>query len=295
MTAFELGTAVTWRLLLLLTIGLICNGLFYRFRARKQAQHSPKSTSLWLRFCTLAILAPIVLLPLFLGPIPFTILILVLICVSLVEWTDWGRAFRQRDTSFRSGWQIGIMGAGYIFIPILFAMFLLIYQNPNGLGELVFFLLTIQLADVGAIYGGLFFGKRQMIPVLSPGKSWVGLIIGLLSAMVTGYWFRFTLPGTAVPVVLILAGLLALTGFMGDLWFSFFKRLASIKDFGRILPGHGGVLDRFDGYLLAVVTAWLLFKQQWAAAAIVILGYLLIILWMNNWLKVHAVVDAPKL
>jgi phosphatidate cytidylyltransferase len=128
--------------------------------------------------------------------------------------------------------------------------------GAGGFGALVFFLMVVQLADVGGLMGGVLFGRHKLVPRLSPGKTWEGLAGSVLVASLGAWAFAFALPG--VPLLWLLAGAaaLALAGLVGDLLASGFKRASGLKDFGTVLPGHGGILDRFDGYLFTAPLFW---------------------------------------
>jgi phosphatidate cytidylyltransferase len=120
------------------------------------------------------------------------------------------------------------------------------------LGEwLIFFLLLVTWAsDTGAYLVGTLYGRHRLAPTISPKKTVEGLVGGLIAAIITGYaarwWFLPELSGLDC---LILATLLTITGLWGDLTESAIKRSVGMKDSGRILPGHGGMLDRLDSLL----------------------------------------------
>ncbi|MBU4131253.1 MAG: phosphatidate cytidylyltransferase, partial [Proteobacteria bacterium] len=108
--------------------------------------------------------------------------------------------------------------------------------------------------DTGAFYTGTFFGKHKLAPNISPNKTIEGSVGGILTSMVAGFVFsfaffdNFTLALHTLPC----SFLMAVAGQIGDLFESAMKRASNIKDSGRILPGHGGMLDRIDGLLLAI-------------------------------------------
>jgi len=120
------------------------------------------------------------------------------------------------------------------------------------LGEwLIFFLLLVTWAsDTGAYIVGTLYGRHRLAPTISPKKTVEGLVGGLIAAIIAGYaarwWF---LPDLSGLDCLILATLLTITGFWGDLTESAMKRSVGMKDSGGILPGHGGMLDRLDSLL----------------------------------------------
>ena len=116
---------------------------------------------------------------------------------------------------------------------------------------LAYFFLVLMGSDTGAYFTGKAFGKHKLIPAISPGKTWEGLIGGLVAAAVFGalatFWFFPELPyQVSVPLALVMSGV----GVLGDLTESAIKRGAKAKDAASILPGHGGFLDRLDSLLL---------------------------------------------
>jgi phosphatidate cytidylyltransferase len=122
-------------------------------------------------------------------------------------------------------------------------------------GVLLLALVVVAAAsgDIGAYLIGSRIGRRRIAPSVSPNKSWEGLAGGLLVAgLATGSLLVWLVPGTSIAVAGLFGVLVALAGFFGDLIESMVKRDLGVKDLGRSLPGHGGVLDRVDGVLLAL-------------------------------------------
>ena len=119
------------------------------------------------------------------------------------------------------------------------------------------------ITDAGAYFVGIFFGKRHCFPRISPKKTVAGLVGGIVigAAAMFLYWWILTLifPALTFPYAAIfvmgLAGALATV--FGDLAFSLIKRVADIKDYGKLLPGHGGMLDRFDSLVFAAPVVYL--------------------------------------
>lgn len=115
---------------------------------------------------------------------------------------------------------------------------------------LSFFFLVIMGADTGAYYVGKTFGKHKLAPSISPGKTWEGVVGGLVASLLLAtlahFWFFQELP---LKIALPLAGVMAIVAILGDLTESALKRGAGAKDAARILPGHGGILDRLDSLL----------------------------------------------
>jgi phosphatidate cytidylyltransferase len=120
-------------------------------------------------------------------------------------------------------------------------------------------LLTTKSCDIGAYFTGRAIGKTKLIPWLSPGKTWEGLIGGVLFASLVSLASLTPLAGLHWAYALLVGAVLAVVGQAGDLLASMFKRDAAVKDSGSSIPGFGGVLDVIDSPLLAgPVAYWLL-------------------------------------
>ena len=112
-------------------------------------------------------------------------------------------------------------------------------------------IVVVAAADIGAFFSGRAFGRVKLAPRVSPGKSWEGVVGGVLAAAtvgaITGVWL-----GLSVPRMVLLMVAIAAISVVGDLTLSMLKRAAGVKDSGTIFPGHGGVLDRVDSLLAAL-------------------------------------------
>ncbi|MDI3543624.1 MAG: phosphatidate cytidylyltransferase [Candidatus Atribacteria bacterium] len=128
--------------------------------------------------------------------------------------------------------------------------------------SIVLFALPVWVNDIFAYLIGKKWGKHKIVPQISPGKSWEGLLGGVGVASLMG--LVFVIPSVAFsPLQGLLAGfLIALVSFVGDIWESMLKRRAGVKDSGNFLPGHGGILDRFDSFFLAGPLVYLL-RLSW--------------------------------
>jgi CDP-diglyceride synthetase len=123
----------------------------------------------------------------------------------------------------------------------------------GGQSILAVFIL-IWLSDSMAYVGGRLFGRTPMAPVLSPKKTWEGLITGILFTVGTAYGLFHLALNVSLKLTVVLAVVVAATAPIGDLIGSYFKRQSGVKDSGVFLPGHGGFLDRLDSYLLSSIT-----------------------------------------
>jgi phosphatidate cytidylyltransferase len=118
-----------------------------------------------------------------------------------------------------------------------------------GAWAVLFVFLTTWACDTGAFFVGRTFGRHKLAPQLSPGKTREGAIGGLLAALVVGSVLGNVLH-LGSPLSLLLGVVSGVLGQVGDLVASAIKRELGLKDFGALLPGHGGILDRFDSLLL---------------------------------------------
>ena len=127
----------------------------------------------------------------------------------------------------------------------------LIKALPEGTALLFYLLLVISFSDIFAYFGGKRFGKSLLAPNISPKKTWEGSFSGVVGGGLVGAVFGELTMSMCWLYGLVLAMLLAVVGQLGDLVESKIKRLCNVKDSGTLLPGHGGILDRIDGHMLA--------------------------------------------
>ena len=158
---------------------------------------------------------------------------------------------------------------GYLYAGLLYIGLPLALSNAvvSVSGEysgilMVAFFCIIWASDVGAYCFGMLFGQKlwpaKMCPTISPKKSWAGFIGGMLMAMLSGAILNWTgLVNFPMIHCLIMAALMHVMGVFGDLFESLWKRAAGIKDSGNLIPGHGGLMDRFDSALFAIPTGFI--------------------------------------
>lgn len=130
-------------------------------------------------------------------------------------------------------------------------------KDGHGLFYLILVFLAAWACDTGAYFSGYFFGKHKMAPEISPKKTIEGAIGGVIFDMICMFVacliFNKVTDFTANTILLVaLTPILAFTGMIGDLIASYIKRACDIKDYGNIMPGHGGILDRFDSVMTVV-------------------------------------------
>lgn len=157
---------------------------------------------------------------------------------------------------------IGILLLGMVYIGIPFALVLLIgFNNDTFSPNIVFGLLLMTwMNDTGAYLVGSQIGKTKLFPRISPKKTWEGSAGGVVVTFIVAYLLSFLFTDLRLQDWLILAAIVSLFGSIGDLVESMLKRSLNIKDSGNLLPGHGGILDRFDAFifLLPFAAAYLL-------------------------------------
>lgn len=154
---------------------------------------------------------------------------------------------------------VTVLGLGWVG---LLAFAIVIARGPSPLEHILFIVLTAALNDIGAFFVGRSFGKRLMAPRLSPKKTWEGFFGGLIaSAMAATVMVSFPAwEPIGLANGLLLAAILGLASPLGDLIESLVKRSLGVKDMGSVLPGHGGMLDRIDGLLIALPAVYFAFR-----------------------------------
>lgn len=170
--------------------------------------------------------------------------------VAVAAWLIAGGHPRKNVSGVRWRWLL----AGLVLLPAFSLSILVIAEAPVGRGLLLYALFLVFAADTGAYFCGRRFGRRRLAPAVSGGKTWEGFVGGLASVAV------FTLVGGALLDVqaerwlpwLGIGLVAAALSVAGDLFISVLKREAGAKDSGRLLPGHGGLLDRMDSLLAAL-------------------------------------------
>jgi phosphatidate cytidylyltransferase len=143
-----------------------------------------------------------------------------------------------------AAWSAALAGV-FALVPAWLALMRLRLDVPDGAQWMLFVFILVWVADMGAFFFGKRYGRLRLAPAVSPGKTWEGVLGGVLLSSVVAvcgsFWF-------AVPLAFFLP--LCLTGvafsIVGDLTESLLKRFAGIKDSGNVFPGHGGVMDRID-------------------------------------------------
>jgi len=160
---------------------------------------------------------------------------------------------------------LSFMAPMYIGLPIGVLVWI---QAVYGREALLLPVVIVAVSDTAQYYTGRAFGRRKLAPRVSPAKTVEGAVGGLVVAAIAGAllaprWLGVAaIPTRAVPVIdgAVLGAILALAGMVGDLFESFLKRSAGVKDSSALIPGHGGVLDRIDSHLFAAPLYYLFLR-----------------------------------
>lgn len=196
------------------------------------------------RMITALIAAPLFLFLLYLGNLPFIIMVFLLGIIGCYEVI---KMYSSKEKHLVLAivtilyMIIGFFGFGYI-------------RLEEGLNLILLLMITIWATDSGAYFVGKKFGKIKLAPSISPNKTVEGSLGGTIIAIIIGLLYQYLFPvfdNYLVTLIILIA--VSLTGQIGDLIESKIKRIYEVKDSGNILPGHGGIFDRFDSMILVFI------------------------------------------
>ena len=200
----------------------------------------------------LMMLAGVMLVSLFVPVIPSRLLhILIPTMVCLFALIPIIELYRKSEKPFEN---IALLVLPIIYIAVPFTLMNIMYSEfaISGKHVILAFFIFIWASDVGAYCVGMLFGKHKLFPRISPKKSWEGFFGGIAAAIIAGILVsKFIFDDKNLHHWLIISVITSVFGTLGDLVMSMLKRSVGVKDTGKIMPGHGGMLDRFDAVLLA--------------------------------------------
>ena len=190
----------------------------------------------------------------------FLLVFLILLCLVSIEAAIVFKT--EREISFA---QILAYLFGGALIPLLISTLISLRNMPDGRYFVLLPVISAFITDAGAYFTGKLLGKHKAVPLISPKKTVEGyiggIVIGTAAMVLYGVILYFSTPYEIRFAVLILYGLIgAVVTELGDLVFSMIKREYDFKDYGRLLPGHGGMLDRFDSMVFAAPAMYLLIQ-----------------------------------
>ena len=145
-----------------------------------------------------------------------------------------------------------LLGIIYVALPFSLLNYIVTYTGKYSYELLFGILFILWCNDSGAYLTGSAFGKHKLFPRVSPGKSWEGAIGGAIVSFIIVFIISGWYTSVNLMDWIVIATILIIIGTLGDLVESLFKRSKNIKDSGTLLPGHGGILDRFDSLIMAI-------------------------------------------
>jgi phosphatidate cytidylyltransferase len=147
---------------------------------------------------------------------------------------------------------------GFAYASAALLASILVRQDPvNGFATLMFVLLVVWATDIGGYFAGRSIGGPKLWPRVSPKKTWAGALGSFAASLGVAAAFAACGLGKAVPLLLVSA-VLTVVSQLGDLFESAVKRRFGVKDSSHLIPGHGGLLDRLDGFVAAILVAWII-------------------------------------
>lgn len=203
-------------------------------------------SELFLRICSSLVLAALAIGVTWTGGMPYLLFWFAAAVLVLHEWV--------KMSGYRPLWLV----AGIAYSSIFFAAMLLLRNSPQGRTAILWLFGLIWAADSGAYFGGRLIGGPKLWPAVSPGKTWSGAIAGTMAGVAAGFaviWAEGIAPH---PMHGVVGFILVVAAQLGDLLESGIKRHFGVKDTGRLIPGHGGVMDRCDSLVAAAFVALLL-------------------------------------
>ena len=211
----------------------------------------PRWADLRPRVLSACVLVPLALAGIWVGATLWTVLVAAGVAGMALEWIQLCHLRRRNSRP--------LMAAGLAWVAVAgIALIWLRQDSAAGRANLLFLAPVVWASDVGAYAAGRLLGGPKLAPRISPAKTWAGAGGGLLAAIAVGLLIAALLgPWNFARAALVAAGL-GLAAQAGDLVESGFKRSCGAKDSGRLIPGHGGLLDRLDGMLAAAPAAALL-------------------------------------
>jgi phosphatidate cytidylyltransferase len=207
-------------------------------------------TELKLRVVSAVILAGMALASAWWGGWVFVLVWGVLSGLILAEWLKivWGKP----------GWLLWAASGIAYALALFLSMWLLRGDSYLGLVAILFLFAVVWATDILAYFAGRTFGGPKLAPRISPKKTWSGMIGGVVGGVVAGL-LLLKVAGLEFRMMhAVLAAVLSLASVFGDLFESAFKRRFAVKDSGHLIPGHGGFMDRLDGFLVAAAVAALI-------------------------------------
>ena len=206
-------------------------------------QARPAGSELGLRVASSLVLAAFALFATYMGGWLFAALWILAALAIFVEWI--------MMTRYEPGW----VAAGLAYAAVIAIVPPLVREDPRlGIAAILWMFAVVWFTDIAAYFTGRALGGPKLCPAVSPKKTWSGFLGGLAAAIIAGAAVAMIAsrfgwqPPVSLPVVVLVSGVASVLSQIGDLGESALKRRFGAKDSGRFIPGHGGVMDRLDGF-----------------------------------------------
>ena len=204
-----------------------------------------------IRSLSALVMASCVLSAIWIGSPYFEALIGLIGCLAIMEWYRLILVNRPKFPNII----FMCFGVLYVLVPCLILVWLR-NNGPHGLYFIVWFFVVIWSTDIGAYLFGKSIGGAKLAPKISPNKTWAGFFGGISSAVIVSFLlYYFLYPMAGLFLFFLGCVIISIVGQIGDLFESWCKRRLGVKDSGKLIPGHGGILDRVDSLLLSTPIA----------------------------------------
>jgi phosphatidate cytidylyltransferase len=231
---------------LIIVVYFVLGAIGFFFINRKKEPAEARQS--WIKYGTYCVIIHILFFSMAIQPLVFRCLSLLIIGMGGYELFALYRNSGYRQTLF------------FLLSMVVFLMFGLWFYCFGRLtkGPLLFVFLVLSVFDSFSQIAGQLWGRRKIIPKISPQKTWEGLAGGVVTALISAVFFDRLIGSGPLKAIPMAAGIV-LFAFIGDMLASFYKRRYRVKDFNRLIPGHGGFLDRFDSLIAG--GAWFAFLK----------------------------------
>jgi len=202
------------------------------------------------RLISTSVIVPLVLAGVYCGGWVYALMVMIVAALGLREWLCLAVSKARRRAGSHAVWiALGILYMAGFGLAMIF-----LRETPGiGTGMVCYLFATVWGTDVGAYAAGRLIGGPKLAPGISPNKTWAGLIGGMALGPAFGYGVAVLFGARQALAGIVLAVLLAFVAQLGDLFESWVKRRAGVKESGHLIPGHGGILDRIDGLIFAAI------------------------------------------
>jgi phosphatidate cytidylyltransferase len=216
-----------------------------------KAAAAPARNNLVLRVISSAVLAPLAIAAAYVGGVVYAIFWIAASAIVLWEWARLVTGAKLRGFALIDWLAGGVAYAGVL----LFAPLILRRDPAFGLTAILFLFAIVWATDIVAYFAGRAIGGPKLWPAVSPKKTWAGALGGTLGGIAGGLLTVKLMGLSVTPMLVLVACVLSIVAQGGDLLESAIKRHFGAKDASQLIPGHGGLMDRLDGFLTAVAAA----------------------------------------